>query len=49
MISRYNLLQSENESRFDFQLLWSSDREAGKSDAELACFVMDRYVLNTGD
>ncbi len=36
------MFQSESESRFGFQPFWSTEREAGKSDAELGYFVMDR-------
>ncbi len=40
--------QIKLESRFGFQPFWSSEREAGKSDAKSGYFVMDRQVLNTG-
>ncbi len=39
--------QNESEPQFGFQTLWSTDREAEKSDAELVCFVLDRWVPNT--
>ncbi len=45
---RINLFQSESESQFGFQPFWSTEGEAGSSDAELGCFVMDRQVVNTG-
>ncbi len=34
--------KSESESRFGSQTFWSAKREAGKGDAELGYFVMDR-------
>ncbi len=37
-----NLFQSESESWIGFQTFWSTEREAGKSNAELGYFVMDR-------
>ncbi len=40
--------ERESESQFGFKPFWSSEEEAGKSDAELGYFVMDRLVLNTG-
>ncbi len=48
--SRQNLCQSKSESRFDFQPFWSTEREAGKSDAELGYFVtndLENEEINT--
>ncbi len=42
LVSGQSLFQCKSESWFGFQLFWSTEREAGKSDAELGYFVMDR-------